>query len=97
MTFDAQQLASYIGLFFGGIAGGAAAGWAWFRRFASGATDTQAQRELHAFERKSEEFHRQFDERLRALEIETGRQKGALEQIDRRLVEILGILKQRRG
>ena len=97
MTLDAQQLVSYAGTLVGGLVGGAAFGWGWFRRVAAGAADSQALREMHVIEKKNEEAHRQFDERLRALEIETGRQKGSLEQIDRRLVEILGILKQRRG
>lgn len=89
------DLLSYVGTLLGGIVGGAAFGWAWMRRLAARGADTEALRQLRAVERKNEEAHRQFDERLRALEIETGRQRGELHQINERLGEILGLLRAR--
>lgn len=88
---------SYIATLFGGLLGGGACGWAWMRRLALRGADAESLRQLHAVERKNEEAHLQFDERLRALEIETGRQKGELSQINERLGEILGLLRARGG
>lgn len=93
MTIDPDTILSHGGMLLGGVVGGAAAGWAWFKRFSAGAVDSRATKELHAFERKTEEFHRQFDERLRLLETETYRQKGILEQTDKRFGEILELLR----
>lgn len=88
-----MEFASAIGAAIGGVAGGFAFFWAWARRMMARGVDSQAIRELHAMEHKNEEAHKQFDERLRVLEIETGRQKGVLEQIHARLGEILGLLR----
>lgn len=96
MTIDPDTILSHGGMLLGGVLGGAAAGWAWFKRFAGGAADSRAAQELHAFERKAAEYHRQFDERLRLVEAETARQKGILEQTDKRFEEILQILRGRK-
>ena len=90
---DTQQIATLAGSCIGGAIVSGAFAWGYFRRLAATgaakAADSQALRELHEYERKTAEFHRIVDERLRILEIETGRQKGVLEQIDERLGEIL--------
>ena len=91
----AIELTRYAGTLVGGIAGGAAFGWALMRRFAVKGADSEALRQLKAVEKKNDEAHRQFDERLRILEIETARQKGVLQQINERLGEILGLLRGR--
>ena len=89
----AIEFASTIGAAIGGVAGGFAFFWAWARRVAAKGIDSQSLRELRVVEKKNDEAHRQFDERLRALELETSRQKGVLEQINERLGEILGLLR----
>lgn len=94
MTLDAAL--THIGMLIGGIVSGAAAGAVYVRRMFARGMDNQASRELHAVEAKNAEAHRQFDERLRALEIETSRQDGVLEQINTRLGEILGLLRSGR-
>lgn len=89
------DLVGYAGTLVGGIAGGVLFGWTWMKKLAAKGVDAEALRQLKAVEHKNEEAHRQFDERLRVLEIETARQKGVLQQINERLGEILGILRVR--
>ena len=93
MTIDTAL--THAGMLIGGIVGGAAVGAVYVRRIFARGMDSQAIRELHVVESKNNEAHRQFEDRLRALEIETGRQQGTLEQINTRLGEILGLLRSR--
>lgn len=94
MTLDAAL--THIGMLIGGIVAGAATGVVLMRRLFARGADSQALRELRAVESKNTEAHREFDERLRDLEVETSRQGGILEQINTRLGEILGLLRSGR-
>lgn len=94
MTLDAAL--THAGMLIGGIVAGATTGVVLMRRMFARGIDSQAIRELRAVEAKNKEAHQQFDERLRALEIETSRQEGILEQINTRLGEILGLLRSGR-
>ena len=94
MTLDAAL--THIGMLIGGIVRGAAVGALYVRRMFSRGVDSPALRELHVVGSKNEEAHRQFDDRLRLVEMETSRQQGTIEQINERLGEILGLLRKGR-
>ena len=94
MTIDTAL--THAGMLIGGIVGGAAVGAVYVRRLFARGIDSQAIRELHVVEAKNNEAHRQFDERLRVIEMETSRQQGTIEQINERLGEILGLLRNGR-
>ena len=94
MTLDAAL--THVGMLVGGIVAGAATGVILMRRLFARGIDSQAIRELHVVESKNAEAHRQFDERLRVIEMETSHQQGTIEQINERLGEILGLLRSGR-
>lgn len=84
---------TWIGTLVGGIVGGIMFGAAWVKKFVSRGIDSEALKQLKAVEKKNDEVHHDHEHRIRALEVETGRQGGTLEQISKRLDEILLILR----
>ena len=84
---------TWIGTIIGSIVGGIVFGAAWVKKFVARGVDSEAIKQLKAVEKKNDEVHHDHEHRIRALEVETGRQGGTLEQISKRLDEILIILR----
>ena len=88
-----EDLVTWIGTIIGSIVGGIVFGAAWVKKFVARGVDSEAIKQLKDVEKKNDDVHHDHEHRIRALEVETGRQGGTLEQISKRLDEILIILR----